>query len=65
MARNIAPEYYEWNPTTKTITIDRYIKRIHMFLIVNSTRNKILFNFSDPTLITALLIQVEKPLTEQ
>jgi len=49
MARNIAPEYYEWNPTTKQITIDRYIKRIHMFLIVNSTRNKILFNFSDPT----------------
>jgi hypothetical protein len=48
MARNIAPEYYEWNPTTKTITIDRYIKRIFIFLIVNSTRNKILFNFSDP-----------------
>jgi len=49
MARNIAPEYYEWNPTTKQITIDRYIKRVHLFLIVNSTRNKILFNFSDPT----------------
>jgi hypothetical protein len=48
MARNIAPEYYEWNPSTKQITINRYIKRIHLFLIVNSFRNKILFNFSDP-----------------
>ena len=49
MARNIAPEYYTFNPTTKQIVIDRYIKRVHIFLIVNATTNKILFNFSDPT----------------
>jgi len=47
MARNIAPEYYVFNPTNKTITIDRYIKRVHIFLIVNASTNKILFNFSD------------------
>lgn len=49
MARNIAPEYYTFNPTTKQIVIDRYIKRVHIFLIVNASVNKILFNFSDPT----------------
>jgi hypothetical protein len=49
MARNIAPEYYTFNPTTKQVVIDRYIKRVHIFLIVNATTNKILFNFSDPT----------------
>jgi hypothetical protein len=48
MARNIAPEDYVFNPTTKTITIERYIKKIHFFLIVNATTNQILFNFSDP-----------------
>ncbi len=48
MARNIAPEDYVFNPTTKTITIERYIKKIHIFLIVNATTNQILFNFSDP-----------------
>ena len=48
MARNIAPEDYVFNPTTKTITIERYIKKIHVFLIVNATTNQILFNFSDP-----------------
>jgi hypothetical protein len=50
MARNIAPEDYVFNPTTKTITIERYIKKIHVFLIVNATTNQILFNFSDPAL---------------
>ncbi len=50
MARNIAPEDYVFNPTTKTITIERYIKKIHIFLIVNATTNQILFNFSDPNL---------------
>jgi hypothetical protein len=49
MARNIAPEYYTFNPITKQVVIDRYIKRVHIFLIVNATTNKILFNFSDPT----------------
>jgi hypothetical protein len=49
MARNIAPEYYVFDPVAKTITIDRYIKRIHIFLIVNATKNKVLFNFSDTT----------------
>ena len=50
MARNIAPEEYVFNPTLKTITINRYIQEKHIFLIVNSIQNKILFNFSDPTL---------------
>ncbi len=50
MARNIAPEDYVFNPTTKTITIERYIKKIHFFLIVNATTNQVLFNFSDPNL---------------
>jgi len=50
MSRNIAPEEYVFNPTTKTITINRYIQEKHIFLIVNSASNKVLFNFSDPTL---------------
>ena len=50
MSRNIAPEEYVFNPTLKTITINRYIQEKHIFLIVNSVSNKVLFNFSDPTL---------------
>ena len=50
MSRNIAPEEYVFNPTSKTITINRYIQEKHIFLIVNSASNKVLFNFSDPTL---------------
>ena len=54
MARNIAPEDYVFNPTTKTITIERYIKKIHIFLIVNATTNQVLFNFSDPATTAAV-----------
>jgi hypothetical protein len=50
MSRNIAPEEYVFNPTLKTITINRYIQEKHIFLIVNSANNTLLFNFSDPTL---------------
>jgi len=50
MSRNIAPEEYVFNPTSKTIVINRYIQEKHIFLIVNSATNKVLFNFSDPTL---------------
>jgi hypothetical protein len=59
MARNIAPEYYVFDPVAKTITVDRYIKRIHVFLIVNATKNKVLFNFSDST--TAATISYNYP----
>jgi hypothetical protein len=50
MARNIAPEEYVFDPVLKKITINRYIQEKHIFLIVNSVSNKVLFNFSDPTL---------------
>jgi hypothetical protein len=50
MSRNIAPEEYVFNPTSKTIVINRYIQEKHIFLIVNSKNNQVLFNFSDPTL---------------
>jgi len=51
MAKRIVPEYYSFDPGTKTITIpDRIIPRNQMLLVVNVSSNTVLYNFSDPDL---------------
>jgi len=49
MAKHITPEYYTFTPSTKTIVINRYLRQEQLMLITNTTRNTVLFNFSDPT----------------
>ena len=49
MAKKVLSEYYTFNPSTKTITIpNKIIPRENLLLVVNSTSNTVLFNFSDP-----------------
>jgi hypothetical protein len=51
MAKKVLSEYYTFNPSTKTITIpNKIIPRENLLLVVNSTSNTVLFNFSDPDL---------------
>lgn len=51
MAKRIIPDYYSFNPATKTITIpNRIIPRQNMLLITNEQTNTVIFNFSDPDL---------------
>jgi hypothetical protein len=41
---------YTFNPSTKQISISRYIPRERLVLITNVTKNKVIYNFSDPSL---------------
>ena len=51
MARRIIEDTgYTFSPSTKTITIPRYIPRERLLLITNVTTNQVIYNFSDPTL---------------
>lgn len=51
MARRVILDtQYTFNPTTKQITIPRIIQKERLLLITNVTSNKIIYNFSDPTL---------------
>jgi len=51
MAKRVVPEYYTFDPGTKTITLpDRIIPRNQLLLVVNVSSNTVLYNFSDPDL---------------
>lgn len=51
MARKIIEDTgYTFSPSTKTITIPKYIPRERLLLITNVTTNQVIYNFSDPTL---------------
>jgi hypothetical protein len=51
MARNVLPDqYYTFNPSTRTITLSRAVKREQLLLITNVTTNTVIYNFSDPNL---------------
>lgn len=41
---------YIFNPVTRTITIPEPIQRERLLMITNVTRNKVIYNFSDPNL---------------
>jgi hypothetical protein len=51
MARNVLPDqYYTFNASTRTITLNRSVKRESLLLITNVTTNTVIYNFSDPNL---------------
>jgi hypothetical protein len=51
MARNVLPDqYYTFVPATRTITLNRPVKRESLLLITNVTTNTVIYNFSDPNL---------------
>ena len=51
MARKILLDTaYTFNAATKTITVPTYIPRERLILITNVTANKVIYNFSDPSL---------------
>lgn len=51
MAKRVIPDYYSFNPATRTITIpNRIIHPEQLLLITNVTSNTVVYNFSDPNL---------------
>ena len=51
MARRVLLDtQYTFTPATKTIVIPRAIPKERLLLITNVTSNRVIFNFSDPTL---------------
>ena len=51
MAKHVIAEQYTFTPLTKTITIsNRYLRQEQLMLITNTTKNVVIYNFSDPTL---------------
>ena len=52
MARKIILETgYTFNPTTKTVVIPRIVDQERLVLITNTTKNKVIYNFSDASLL--------------
>lgn len=53
MARRVILESsYTFTPSTRTIVIPRIVPKERLLLITNVTSNKVIYNFSDPTLTT-------------
>lgn len=51
MAKRVIPDYYSFNPSTRTITIpNRVLLRDQLLLVTNASSNTVIFNFSDPDL---------------
>jgi hypothetical protein len=52
MARKILLETgYAFNPSTRTVVIPKIVPRERLALITNVTSNKVIYNFSDPSLL--------------
>ena len=65
MAKHVIAEQYTFTPSTKTIVIsNRYLRQEQLMLITNTTRNVVMYNFSDPTL-GATVTNVINPLNAQ
>ena len=51
MAKRVLPDYFSFNPGTRTITItNKIVKPQQLLLITNVSSNTVIFNFSDPDL---------------
>ena len=51
MARKIMKEtWYTFDPATRTVTFPHYVPHEHLILITDITANKVIYNFSDPSL---------------
>jgi len=56
MARRVILDtQYTFSPSTKTITIPRIVPKERLMLITNVTSNRVIYNFSDPTLTATSL----------
>ena len=65
MAKHVIAETYTFTPSTKTLVINnRYLRQEQLMLITNTTRNVVMYNFSDPTL-GATVTNVINPLNAQ
>ena len=65
MAKHVIPEQYSFTPSTKTIVIsNKYLRQEQLMLITNTTKNLVMYNFSDPTL-GATVTNVINPLNAQ
>jgi len=65
MAKHVIAEQYSFSPLTKTLVIsNRYLRQEQLMLITNTTRNVVMYNFSDPTL-GATVTNVINPLNAQ
>ena len=53
MARKvILDKYYTFTPSTRTIVIPRAIPKERLILITDVTTNQVIYNFSDPNLLS-------------
>ena len=51
MARKIMKEtWYTFDPANRTVTFPHYVPQEHLILIADITANKVIYNFSDPSL---------------
>jgi hypothetical protein len=51
MAKHVILESYTFSPSTRTVVVNgKNIRREHLLLITNVTRNTVIYNFSDPNL---------------
>jgi hypothetical protein len=50
MAKHVIAENYTFTPSSRTIVINRNLRREQLMLITNVTRNTVMYNFSDPNL---------------
>jgi hypothetical protein len=57
MAKRILPNYYSFNPGTKTIIIpNKIVDPERLLLITNVSSNTVLYNFSDPDLTAVVTV---------
>jgi hypothetical protein len=57
MARKVLLETgYTFNPATRTIVIPRSFPQERLILITNVTKNKVIYNFSDPSLLATSFV---------
>lgn len=65
MAKHVIAEQYTFTPSTKTLVLsNRYLRQEQLMLVTNTTRNVVMYNFSDPAL-GATVTNVINPLNAQ
>ena len=55
MAKHVILENYTFNASTKTIVVNgKYLRKEQLLLITNVTAGVVIYNFSDPTLLSTV-----------
>jgi len=63
MAKHVISENYTFIPASRTITINRALRREQLMLITNVNRNAVIYNFSDPNIGATSYTAAVNPLT--